>query len=377
MYSQAVDKQNPKGKTRFYESYKDPLTRKTKTISITLERNTSQSRKTAQAMLAAKIKAILSGKTHTEGQELTLLEVVGRYNEDQERDEAIRESTWRRNHRQMAACLRILGEDVAANALTAAYVNDCFRKSGEGNGRINERLTRFKAMIRWANQNGYIRDIGWLAGIKIYKNTESKERLSEKYMEAAELEAVLEAMKHEGWRLATAFLALSGIRIGEFLALDKTDIIHEDGAGFISVTKTYYVERQLVENHTKTEPSTRRVYIQSELQEVMDRIEAYRNSLNVDSEVFFPKKDGQRVAYNSYRKYLGEITLNVIGRKLTPHALRHTHTSLLAEKGVPLEVISRRLGHGDSEITRAVYLHVTKGVEESDRKLLESIKLLP
>ena len=33
--------------------------------------------------------------------------------------------------------------------------------------------------------------------------------------------------------------------------------------------------------------------------------------------------------------------------ELTPHSLRHTHTSFLAEAGVSLEQIMDRLGHSD------------------------------
>lgn len=379
MYSQAVDKANPKGKTRFFESYKDPLTKETKTVSVTLDRNTTQSRKTAQNILSAKIKSILAEKLPTSGENLTLLEIVNRYNDDQERDNSIRESTWRRNHRQMKACLKILGEDVLAESLTAAYVNDCFRKSGETNGRINERLTRFKAMIRWANQNGYIRDISWLSGIKSYKNTESKEKLKEKFMDAEELKKVVDAMTLEHWKLTTLFLALSGLRIGEFIALEVSDIGYDPKTslrGNMSVTKTFYVERGIVVNNTKTDNSTRNVYIQPELAEVIDRIFDYRKSLEIDTNIFFPSKDGGYMRYNSFLQYFGDVTQRTIARRLTPHALRHTHTSLLAEKGVPLETISRRLGHGDSEITKQVYLHVTKNMEEADRKLLESITLL-
>ncbi|KJD43828.1 integrase [Paenibacillus terrae] len=45
---------------------------------------------------------------------------------------------------------------------------------------------------------------------------------------------------------------------------------------------------------------------------------------------------------------------------LTPHSLRHTHTSLLAEAEATLEQIMQRLGHANDEITRRIYLHITK-----------------
>ncbi|WP_406589693.1 tyrosine-type recombinase/integrase [Bacillus atrophaeus] len=49
-----------------------------------------------------------------------------------------------------------------------------------------------------------------------------------------------------------------------------------------------------------------------------------------------------------------------IDKKLTPHTLRHTHTSLLAEAGVDLQRIMDRLGHTEDKTTTQVYLHITK-----------------
>ena len=40
------------------------------------------------------------------------------------------------------------------------------------------------------------------------------------------------------------------------------------------------------------------------------------------------------------------------------HDLRHTYGSLYLAQGVPLEVVSERLGHASYEITLRVYRHV-------------------
>lgn len=54
------------------------------------------------------------------------------------------------------------------------------------------------------------------------------------------------------------------------------------------------------------------------------------------------------------------LKLAELNLELSPHSLRHTHTSLLAEAGASLEQIMDRLGHADDEITRMIYLHITK-----------------
>ena len=63
--------------------------------------------------------------------------------------------------------------------------------------------------------------------------------------------------------------------------------------------------------------------------------------------------------------------------ELTPHSLRHTHTSLLAEAGVSLEQIMDRLGHSDDHITKNVYLHVTQELKkEASQKFSELMRSL-
>ena len=80
--------------------------------------------------------------------------------------------------------------------------------------------------------------------------------------------------------------------------------------------------------------------------------------------------------YASYSKYIREASEHVLGRRITPHAFRHTNTSLLTAAGVPIETISRRLGHENSRITRDIYTHVTKTVIEADQEAVRNVKIL-
>ncbi|MCW2881182.1 MAG: Integrase [Sphaerisporangium sp.] len=43
------------------------------------------------------------------------------------------------------------------------------------------------------------------------------------------------------------------------------------------------------------------------------------------------------------------------------HDLRHTHATLLLAKGVPVKVVSERLGHASPTATLTVYAHVMPG----------------
>ena len=46
------------------------------------------------------------------------------------------------------------------------------------------------------------------------------------------------------------------------------------------------------------------------------------------------------------------------------HDLRHTHATLLLKAGVPIKVVSERLGHSTPGFTMATYQHVIPGMQE-------------
>ena len=50
--------------------------------------------------------------------------------------------------------------------------------------------------------------------------------------------------------------------------------------------------------------------------------------------------------------------------KLTIHGLRHTHATILMEKGVSPKVVSERLSHASPAITMDIYSHVLPDMQE-------------
>jgi len=46
------------------------------------------------------------------------------------------------------------------------------------------------------------------------------------------------------------------------------------------------------------------------------------------------------------------------------HSLRHTHTSHLLADGVPLPVVSARLGHSSVRVTAEIYSHMIHGQDD-------------
>ena len=80
-----------------------------------------------------------------------------------------------------------------------------------------------------------------------------------------------------------------------------------------------------------------------------------------------------KAVQNEIQKILSRCNITC---HVTPHIFRHTHTALLAEQGVTLDAIARRLGHADSTITKSVYYHVTKKQRQKDEAALAAVRIL-
>ncbi len=55
------------------------------------------------------------------------------------------------------------------------------------------------------------------------------------------------------------------------------------------------------------------------------------------------------------------------------HDVRHTHGTLLIKAGVPVKVVSERLGHGNPAFTIDTYQHVLPGMQAEAACILESL----
>lgn len=366
----------PNGKYRFFESYEDYMTRKTKYVSCTLDSCSKKAHKEAYMILQDKIDKVYSNTLSKKPKKISLARLVDLYRIEQK--ETVKESTYVRNYHACKTLCTILGEDTDVNRLTAAYIRTKFLETGKGPGTLNEHLTRLKALLRWGYKNDLLQSIAFLDKLERFNDIPHRVKIEDKFMESSELALLLENMKVEEWRDLTMFLALSGLRFGEAAALTRSDVDTKNRN--IRVDKNYdYINN--VTTSTKTTCSERDVYMQDELAALCRKIKAASfvsttiqriNSQNL----FFSDENGEHIKYYAYNKYLRENTLRLLGKTYTVHSLRHTHASLLLEQNIDVDSISRRLGHADSAVTKEIYLHITEKKQEKENMKLKELKLI-
>lgn len=358
-----------KNKYRACAFFVDPLTGKRHKIGVTIDRNTPQARNKAQAQLDEKIAMRLAQTPDR----MMLFDLCDLYL--QAIKPIFKASTYARNNAKCSVFKKVFG-NIDVNMLTAGAVKAAFMKRNPRPGTVNENIIRFKAVLRWAYQNDFIKDSAIIDKLTPLKDDAKKAKLKDKYLEKEECSALLDAMHVQAWHDLTMFLLLTGCRIGEAFALDEEDIDLNNRE--IHITKTYDHNNRIVTD-PKTYASNRVIYMQDDLNALVRSILA-RNKLNrrilyLDRTPLFFDLTGAHAHYYAYRKYLRETSLKVLGRKITPHIFRHTHASMLAET-LPYDLISRRLGHEDSRITREIYIHITEKRKEKDNELIKNVHLI-
>jgi integrase len=175
------------------------------------------------------------------------------------------------------------------------------------------------------------------------------------------------------YRALVVLLAGSGLRIGEALGLNVSDVDF--------LRRTVKVERQRLQSGRigppKTPKSARTVPLG---QVVIDELAAHLSAYPSDGPLF-SITTGEPLGYPTWlsawlragkvvakaRPHVDTIPLDV-----DTHALRHFYASALIAGGASVKVIQTRLGHGSAVITLNTYGHLWPGDDDLTRTVMDS-----
>lgn len=77
----------------------------------------------------------------------------------------------------------------------------------------------------------------------------------------------------------------------------------------------------------------------------------------------FCREDGSPIHPHSLSQAFERLVRNSGLRKIRLHDLRHTHATIAVRAGVPVKVVSERLGHESPAFTLKQYAHVIPGMQ--------------
>jgi len=174
-------------------------------------------------------------------------------------------------------------------------------------------------------------------------------RAEKKVLTPDQLRLLLEKLPEPSKSLVW-LLVLTGLRIGELLALRWQDVDLE--AGLLRVRRTLY------EGHFD-EPKTRHSKRTVPLGPKGVSILSVRKPESADPNalVFGTQKGTPFCRRNLANRQLVTTCKELGLEAVRWHSLRHAHATLLDSAGTPLGTVQALLGHSSSEITREIYVH--------------------
>ena len=177
--------------------------------------------------------------------------------------------------------------------------------------------------------------------------------------------------------------ANTGMRRGELAGLHWGDV--DLDAATLSINRSLVsVGYELHESRGKTRTSRRCIDLDSITVQVLRDWKARRAAEGPSSEVddgdahVFAQSNGAvthpQLISDAFKRKVRTSGLP----KIRLHDLRHTHATLLLKAGVPIKVVSERLGHSTPAFTMATYQHVLPGMQREAAETFASLlELLP
>lgn len=189
-----------------------------------------------------------------------------------------------------------------------------------------------------------------------------------KCWEAAELAAFLRAV--EGTRLEAAWrlAAMTGMRRGEVLGLRWSDVDLNRSRLAVRnaiVSVAYAVLESSPKSHQARvidiDPTTTAMLRRHRGRQRQAR-EEFGDDYD-DHGLVVCAEDGRPIHPQSFSQAFGRVLEQAGLRRIRLHDLRHTHATIAVKAGVPVKVISERLGHESPAFTLKQYTHVMPGMQ--------------
>ena len=325
------------GKYRYIQSYKD-LDGKTRRVSVVKNNKTRASEKEAYDELQEKIEKLLNPEV--------VNKPLGFYKE--KFLEFKKATLTLHSYSIYKSYLQKLDDNEKLENITKIKYEKMLI---EFRGRYSPEAIKF--MVRLFNnlfkfiKKYYVKSFDVTLEFKLTKEEKAEKLQKIKYLEKDEIPDILAKIKNNTVRNISIVQLHTGLRIGEVLALTPKDVDFDNKT--ISVNKTKLRNGQI--SAPKTLSSIRTI-------EVSDYVLGILHDFISSDEFIF------QVHYNT-------ILNNLSIHKITSHMFRHTHVALLIEAGVPIKVISERLGHSDTSITLSIYTHVTANMKVDLQNKLE------
>lgn len=207
----------------------------------------------------------------------------------------------------------------------------------------------------------------------------ASKRIEMKTWDTNELRSFLDFVQDDDLFPAWHLDANTGLRRGELLGLHWTDL--DLDAAQLSVCRTLLsVNYEIQFEQPKTARARRTVALDaltvSVLREHRKKQLEQRLAAGADyhdNNLVFCHADGSPIHPQVASDWFARIVERAGLPRISMKGLRHTHASLALKAGVPVKVVSERLGHSSTSFTMDTYAHVLPGMQEDAAETVASL----
>lgn len=374
---------NSKGtRYKYCERYELP-NGETRKVAITLNSNSTYARKQASIELQNKIKDVIK-QLHLDPN-ITMYEVAQLWLEHTE--PTVKIATHINHTLHVKKIFTYINTSIPLVKVTPIMlenmIHNVYYKEELSYYYAKSILTTVRAIFRHAKRRRIIQDIHEIEDISIKKKPFTHTEIAKKqnkFLDAVELKSVLAQLTKLAPRVALLieFMSLTGLRIGELLALRYCDYDEKKATININGTLQYFYKNgsDIKRGTPKNIYSVRDVTLDARCVKILNSIitDNKRQSLwfkgYEEQGYIFTAKRGNPYDMQYINKLLKQV--HIEGKHLTTHIFRHTHISILAELGIPLKAIMQRVGHNDPTTTLSIYTHVTQHMKNDIVEKLNS-----
>jgi integrase len=184
---------------------------------------------------------------------------------------------------------------------------------------------------------------------------------------ASEVQEFFAAVKDHRLAVAYTLAAATGMRRGEVLGLRWTDLDLSKRRLVVAHT-ILSVNYKITEGTPKTVRGRRSMVLDDETVRLLTEYRKIHPPAEHRTELgrglVFAREDGGPI-HPDYFSQTFERTVKKLGLpRIRLHDLRHTNATLGLAAGIPVKVISERLGHATTSFTQDVYMHAIPALEE-------------
>lgn len=192
---------------------------------------------------------------------------------------------------------------------------------------------------------------------------------------AQELRAFVEHARTDPYAALWLLVCTTGLRRSELAGLRRNDLDLEHGRVSSGDTRVVVAGRA-EDSDGKSDGSRRTLALDpvtvEALRGYVQGWDERKREFDHDGEHLFCHPDGRTIHPDTITEWFSRLSWEAQLPPIRLHDVRHSYATAALRAGVPVKVVSERLGHASVSFTQDIYMHVIPGMDEHAAKLAAS-----